>query len=270
MVRPPDTAGTAPALADLQHDFLHYLRAADAGQHAIAHAVQGTGKVSADLRLRIYANAYLARLIDALQENFPALHTLLGDQGFYELAGQYIHRHPSTHFSLRYFGHRLAALLQQQPPYCRQPVLSEMAQFEWAVWAAFDAADVIPATLADVQAIAAERWGELVFDLHPSCQLLNLQWNVPALWQAITDEAAAIDPEQAEYPSGWLVWRQDLATYFRMLEVDEAWALARVQQGESFACLCEGICEWVDAEHAAARVVGFLQVWLADGVVCLR
>lgn len=256
-----------PSLHELQHDFLHYLQN---GERTIERAVHTTEKVSAELRLNIYANAYWSRLSEALQENFPALHTLLGDDDFYALAEAYTRHYPSTSFSLRYCGDQLAGFLQQQSPYAEQPLLAEMAQFEWAVWAAFDAPDVLAATLADIQAVPPEQWGDLVFNLHPSAQLLNLQWNVAELWQAITDEAEPIDAEQHAYPQGWLVWRQELATYFRVLEVDEARALASLQRGESFAFLCEGICEWVDAEHAAARVVGFLQVWLNDGVVCLQ
>lgn len=259
---------TELSLADLQHDFLQYLRYP--GESHIVSSVLSTEKVSADLRLKIYANAYLSRLVEALQDNFPALHTLLGDDDFYALAEQYIRQYPSRSFSLRYFGDRLTDLLEQHAPYAEQSVLAEMARFEWAVWGAFDAPDVIPATLDDLQAIPPEELGNLVFDLHPSGQLLMLQWNVAELWQAITDEAEPIAAEQAEYPQGWLVWREGLGTYFRLLEVDEAWALLKVQEGENFAYLCEGVCEWVDAEHAAARVAGFMQTWLADGVVCLR
>lgn len=107
--------GTEPSLADLQHDFLQYLR--DPGETKITNAVLSTEKVSAELRLKIYANAYLSRLMEALQDNFPALHTLSGDEGFYALAKQYIHQYPSTSFSLRYFGDHLSDLLKQHMPY---------------------------------------------------------------------------------------------------------------------------------------------------------
>lgn len=259
-----------PSLLELQQHFLAYLRHPHAQQQAVMDFVMGTEAVSADLRLNIYAHAYEARLTEALQENFPAVHTLLGDKAFYKLTAQYIQQYPSHRFSLRHFGDQLAELLAGDESYAAEPVLAEMARFEWAVWGAFDAPDEVAATFEDIQAVPPEAWGELVFALHSSGRLLNLQWNVPVLWQAITDEADPVAPEQAEYPQGWLVWRQGLGTYFRKLEVDEAWALSKVQQGESFVYLCEGVCEWVDAEHAATRVVGFLQMWLADGVVCLR
>nr|CAA6829413.1 MAG: DUF2063 domain-containing protein [uncultured Thiotrichaceae bacterium] len=258
-----------PSLVNLQQNFLAYLRDPPAHQ-SMTSFVSGTESVSAELRLRIYAHAYEARLTEALQDNFPALHTLLGDDDFYELAAQYISTYPSKSFSLRYFGDRLCQWLRERLPYAKQSVLAEMALFEWSVWTAFDAPDIDPATIEDLQAVPPHQWGELTFDLHPSSQVVSLEWNVPVLWQAITDEADPIAPEQQEYPHSWLVWRQGLGTYFRALEVDEAWALSKVEQGESFAYLCEGVCEWVDTEHAATRVVGFLQVWLSDGVICMR
>lgn len=256
---------TTPLLADLQQDFLHYLQHEQCG---IEQMILSTEQVSADLRLRIYSNAYWSRLTEALQENFPALHTLLGDDDFYQLAETYIRRYPSRHFSLRYFGDRLTDLLREAP-YAEQGVLAEMAQFEWAVWAAFDAEDTVPASLGDIQSVLPNQWGELVFVLHPSCGLLQLNWNVPQLWQAITNEAEPMALQQG-VATGWLVWRQGLGTYFRALEADEAWLLASLQRDNSFAALCEGIGQWTEPEQATGRVVELLQVWLADGVVCLR
>lgn len=253
-----------PSLVQIQHDFLVYLQQQDA---TIRSLVSGTEKVGVTTRLGIYANAYSARLLETLQEHFPGLHTLLGDEAFSELAQHYIDKHPSRHFSLRYFGHQLAGLLRKHPAYAQQPVLTEMAEFEWSVWTAFDAPDSVSADLDSLRAIPAERWGDLCFKLHPSCQLLDLKWNVPALWQAIQEAAGPIAPEQADYPVVWLIWRQALQTFFRALEVDEAWALLQVQQQTDFSALCEGICEWVEAEHAPARIVSFLQGWLEDGLV---
>ncbi len=252
-------------LARLQHDFLQHLQH---GSETILAAVKGTPKVDVTTRLNIYAHAYGARLQEALQENFPALHTLLGDQAFAGLAQHYIHTHPSRHFSLRYFGDQLAELLRTHPDYAQQPVLAEMASFEWTVWAAFDAADADGATLADLQCVAPERWEALVFTLHPSCQLIRLAWNVPALWQAVSvsTEATPLAPQNAA-ARDWLVWRQGLRTYFRVLAEDEAWALQQIQAGQGFSVLCEGVCAWVEPEQAAARLLGFLCQWLEDGVI---
>jgi hypothetical protein len=71
-----------------------------------------------------------------------------------------------------------------------------------------------------------------------------------------------------DVPVAWLVWRQDLLTYFRSLSVDEAWALDTLQRGENFATICEGLGEWIDAQNVALHAAGLLKQWLTDGLIC--
>ncbi len=68
-------------------------------------------------------------------------------------------------------------------------------------------------------------------------------------------------------PVAWIVWRQDLTTYFRSLDVDEAWALDALIAGQPFADICQGLCEWIDAQHVAAHAAGLLKSWIGDGMI---
>ena len=76
-------------------------------------------------------------------------------------------------------------------------------------------------------------------------------------------------PESAapREPVAWIVWRQGLTTYFRSLDVDEAWALDALIAGQPFADICQGLCEWIDAQHVAAHAAGFLKSWISDGMI---
>jgi hypothetical protein len=222
-------------------------------------------KVSVEQRLAVYGNAYGYRLIDALSENYPAVHTLLGDDDFYKMTYAYMDAYPSAHFSLRYFGHKLEEFLSE---YHKDiPVLTEMARFEWALRKGFDAENIETLSLEALQQIPIEQWGELQFKFHPSVSRLDLSWNTPQLWSAIDEETEPMPPEELEYPYAWLLWRKELLTYYRSLDVDEAWALDTALQGGNFAELCEGVCEWIDAEHAPSRVAGFLSQWLGDDLL---
>ena len=227
--------------------------------------IVGTKKVSSKIRLAIYANAYRYRLIDALSDNYPSVHTLLGDEGFYNDGIKYIAAYPSDHFSIRYFGSRLETFLSEH--HQETKVLAEMARFEWALRNSFDAADEIPLELKVLQEVKPEAWAELGFILHPSVARLDLEWNVPQLWAAIENETGQIPFEQAEYPIPWLVWRKELKTYYRSLEVDEAWALNAVMKGHHFSEICTGVCEWVDEAYAPERVAGFISQWLEDDLI---
>ena len=219
-------------------------------------------KVSVEQRLAVYGNAYGYRLIDALSENYPAVHTLMGDEDFYEMSYAYIEAYPSAHFSLRYFGHKLEKFLASYDK--GLPIYTEMANFEWALRNAFDSKNSPTLTLVSLQEIPVERWGELQFKFHPSVSRVDLEWNTPELWSAIEEDAEPIPPEQLERSYAWLIWRKDLLNYYRSLDIDEAYTIDAAMQGASFASLCEGVCEWVDEEHAPARVAGFLSEWLNE------
>ena len=73
--------------------------------------IVGDVRASADERLRVYAHMYRARIVEALESQFPRLAKMLGPDAFAELASAYITDEPSRHPSLRYVGERLPAWL---------------------------------------------------------------------------------------------------------------------------------------------------------------
>ncbi|MCG6871593.1 MAG: putative DNA-binding domain-containing protein [Gammaproteobacteria bacterium] len=253
------------SLEELQRAFQEFLLGGDAT--AIRARVTGTERVPADTRLGIYAHAYSARLLEVLADNFPAVHTLLGDEAFAALARAYLDAHPSEFRSIRWFGNRLPAFVGTTGPWKEHPVVAELARFEWLLRDAFDATDAVVIGEAELAALAPEAWPGLRLEFHPSLRRLDLHWSVTAFWQAVENDEDPVAPERAEHPVGWLIWRRDLTQYFRSLEVSEAWALDRAREGANFSDICEGLCEWVDAANVAGYAAGALKRWLADGLL---
>ncbi|WP_198264875.1 DNA-binding domain-containing protein [sulfur-oxidizing endosymbiont of Gigantopelta aegis] len=252
-------------LRTLQQQMLSWLQEADP---LIKQSVTGTVKVPVETRLAIYANAYRFRLVEALEENFPALNTLLGDEAFFQLGTAYLEANPSRHYSLRYFGHQMSDFLTYSPDYQAQTILSEMAEFEWLLRDVFDAADSKLMTLDDLQQFEPQLWPQIKFIFHPSLKRIDLTHNVPQLWQVIDKEEPKIDIEKNDYPIAWCLWRnKDLLSLYRSMDVDEAWAMDAMMSGADFSAVCSGICEWVDEQNAALRAVGFMQNWINDGFI---
>ena len=125
-------------LARMQWDFQEFLLR---GAGGISAHVVGSERVPAEVRLAIYSNAYAARLVEALEANYPAIAKLLGDKDFAELATEYVAAYDSRFFSIRYYGHALAAFLSSSPRYRPVPFLADLARFEWLMNEVFDAAD---------------------------------------------------------------------------------------------------------------------------------
>ena len=117
------------ALRELQRSFQAWVTGSAS---TLPPTVAGTGAVSAEDRLDIYATAIRLRFLEVLGQDYPGLHALAGDDGFRRLGLAYVEAHPSHHPSIRWFGEHLPAFLRSTAPWREQPVLAEMAGFEWA------------------------------------------------------------------------------------------------------------------------------------------
>jgi hypothetical protein len=247
------------ALAELQRDLQRHVLEGDA---AIAAAVNETAAVPAATRLGVYSNAYRIRLADALGDNMPNLRAFLGEEEFGAVAARYIDEHPSQFASIRWFGDRLAHELERSHP--GQPWLAELARWEWALAASFDAQDVPTIGIESLGTVAPGDWGELRLEFHPSVQQLELQTNAPALFKALTEEQSPPGPALRADPQPWLLWRQNLKTQYRSLEPAETAALAVVRSGGTFAEMCEVLCEWHEADAVPLVAAGMLKRWIVE------
>jgi hypothetical protein len=232
------------------------------GDAAIADAVNGTQAVPASTRLAVYSNAYRIRLADALAANVPRLKELLGDEDFGAIAAAYVDAHPSQFASIRWFGDRLAQELEQS--HAAEPWLAELAQWEWALAASFDAADAAAVGVECLATVAPGDWAELRLQFHPSVQSLQLTTNAQALFKALSEEQPLPRPAILQEPQPWLLWRQDLKTQYRSLEPAEAAALQVMRDGGTFGDMCEVLCRWHGAEEVPLAAAGMLKRWLVE------
>jgi hypothetical protein len=269
-------------LLKIQEAFQRFLLG---GDPTIGSHVVGTQRVPVETRLGIYGNGYRLRLIEALQKSFPVLAQLL-DEKFEALAASYVEAHESPFFNIRWYGDRMAEFLAADAEYSKVPILAEMARWEWAMDAVFDAADAEPIDASAFAGIPPEDWAGLQFDWSPAVQVLELEWNVPQLWKAVME--GSDQPEPALEPSSYLIWRRELQIFFRPLGKEEAAAVTAVRgghrgAGRSFGELCVLLCEHLDeseamepemavepavaSQHAAAFLRGWVESGLLVGVV---
>ncbi|HKU15464.1 MAG TPA: DNA-binding domain-containing protein [Steroidobacteraceae bacterium] len=249
-------------LRGLQHDLQRHVLSGDA---AIVAAVNGTSAVPVATRLAVYANAYRIRLADALAANMPRLKELLGEATFGEIAGDYIDAHPSPFASIRWFGGRLAAMLATSHP--GQPWLAELAHWEWALAASFDAPDATTLGVEALATVAPADWSRLQLRFHPSVQCLELRTNAQALFKALAEEQPPPQPAILAHPQLWLLWRQDLKSQYRSVDPPEARALEIMRAGGTFGAMCEALCEWQDADEVPLLAAGMLKRWIVEDML---
>ena len=244
-------------LARLQQSFqAHVLRA----DPAIAREIQGDARFPTALRLGVYAGAYALRLVEVLGESYPAVQAALGAKRFAALGSGFAREHPSRFRSARAYGEELPQWLASQLIGPRAGGLADLARFEWAVAGAFDAADQPALEPASLATVAPADWPRLQFEFSPSLRRVAVTSNCVSWWRYACAGESRPARWRATGPQQWLVWRRELAVYYRRLSPPETRALDAARAGQRFAELCEPLDE-------AARAATLLHGWFGEGLV---
>ena len=252
------------ALHKLQHEFLDYLL--DNSTSDIVKRIESSPQRSAEQRMAYYGTGYVLRLKEALSTDYEQLHGYLGDELFDNLMQQYIDRYPSEHPSLRYFGQHMLTLVEQLEPFNQLPEVAEITRIEQAFANSFDAADTSYISVSELATLEPESWASLTLSFHGAVQLLAQKTNSFQIWKALSNEE--IPPQKENSDTTWLIWRQNLVSRYRALEMPELTALTIAMNAGSFSEVCEGLLEYFSEEETPMRAVGYLQQWMNDQMVC--
>ncbi|MEO3690692.1 HvfC/BufC N-terminal domain-containing protein [Roseateles paludis] len=234
---------------------------------------QGVLAAPVEPGLAVYRNAYSARLLAALNDNYTVLARAMGDEDFEALGRAYLDAHPSHHPSIRWFGHQLAAFMAEADEgLVGHASFIDFARMDWALRDAFDALDAPLLSPQHLAALPTEAWADLRLCLHPSVRRVSLAWAIEPAWRVLRawepGDAQPELPEPTPHPHTLLVWREGLDTRWRSLEPLEAALLDAVAAGQTFAALCETAAPLVaDPGAAVSTVIQLLRQWLDEGLL---
>jgi len=151
--------------------------------------VKPNARLTSFERLEIYNVQYWLRVMGSLEEDFPGLRALVGRARFEALARAYLADCPSTSFTLRNLGARLASWLEAHPRWIEPlPELAlDMVRLEWAHIEAFDQADLARPDPGDPAGL-----GEATrLFLQPHLRLLRLGHAVDDLLLEVREESSS-------------------------------------------------------------------------------
>jgi Putative DNA-binding domain len=257
-----------PALPALQRWLQDCILAGGSG--AAAH-VAGDGRLSAAERVGIYAQAYRARLLDTLRDEFPALRLLVGDTVFDLFAEGFLAASPSCHFSLYELGGGFAGYLAESRPRDGDPMLAlpeHLARLERARAEVHRARGPEAGPDAPIAADAALLPGTRL-RLPDSVRLLRLGWDFRPLIAAAESGGDALVPESGPSPTAVARSRYRVAVHalepgrFAFLEalgadgaeVHAAAARAARALSRPAGALIADLALWLPAAGAAGLVV---------------
>ena len=268
----PERASARPSLASMQTAVMALITGRDAGA-VVPDAdalIVSDARASADERVHVYAHMYRARIVEALESQFPRLAKLLGPDDFAELAVAYISDEPSRHPSLRYVGERLPAWLAARRP--ESPTLASLATLEWARADVFDLADEPVLTVDELRARPAEKFGELPLQLVSAHRIVTIARGTAVLWELLSTDVVNTLGESAtggaeEGHESLVIWREGTIVYHRVIDELERQALELVGRGAHFGILCELLIPYQSEEEAVRQAYSWMSTWLADGLL---
>ena len=243
-------------------------RISNDGDPVSAHAealIRGDSRLSASERVTIYANAYFYRLLDCLDEEFPATSAVVGANNVVAIVRDYLRAWPPTEPSIFYVGRNLSAFLRDHPLVTRWPFISELARLERAMLDVFHAADAFTLSDEAMRAIPSYQWPAIRLKIHPAVQILHNEWHVTDVLSDVQTGRECREPAHQKSPV--IVWRQDAEVYYRALEDAEAKALVLLSEGASFAAICEVVGALTSTTDQVALIGRLLAQWLADGIL---
>ncbi len=252
------------SLAAVQRAFKAYIfgQAPD-----IQRYVASTPELDTGARLEIYMNAYRARLVAVLENDFESVRVSMGDDEFRALALRYVLDHPSTYFTLRDFGRAFPGYVKDVSPAENVDLLYDLALLERAFVEAFDGGADQAASVEEATKIPTEAWTGMRIRIHPSLQYFRLHHDAVSIWRRCKQREQPGEYEKWSTPVPHIVWRKSLDVKVRRLSDLEDAILALAGRGESFVDFCACVAESVPEAEAPMRAATILRTWLREGIV---
>jgi hypothetical protein len=210
------------------------------GDWSVDEVVGRSRALSADERLAVYQNAYVARLVGVLREDYPIVCRALGEELFDRFAVDYLRAHPPTSDSLGRLAEKWVSFLEQSRPDAARAAgdspdwtdyLIDLARLEGMVNRVFDGPgdeETPPLEVERLRLLSAEAFTQSRIVLARSLQLVSLRFPLHEHFSALVrgEQSAIPDPG----PQVVAVWRRDYRV--RRLPVDPAAARLLTLLGE--------------------------------------
>ena len=195
-------------------------------QTVVGRSANGTSR-----RFNIYRNNRAGSLIAALQDTYPVLNRLLGNDFFHAAARQFIDQHPPSGPILSEYGDGFGHFIQQFPNTANYPYLEDIAQLEWERLRSYHAADELTLGAEDLQSIEPAQLLASQLTPHSAVAVIKSKWAIGSLWaNSQTDTMKQLDLSQAEIV---LISRPQWNVQLKLLSTESAMFMQLLTNGLS-------------------------------------
>jgi hypothetical protein len=248
------------SLAKLQLQFQNQILGVDSD---VINLIQSTHSLSAKTRVMIYANSYYAKMVDILRDQFPLLKRYMGEQRFTKMAQEYVDKYPSKFYSLRWYGDKIPQFIKQY----NQPILVELAKFEWADNILYDAPDNQIIDKNDFAQIPQDKWGNMTFEFQNNLALHKYRYDIPTLWQHLTHQQKLAKTYLNKEMCYVLFWRRNRKTQHKKLSKNDFTILHLALSGATFTALCDQIITFTSLTEFPNVIATTINTWISMGII---
>ncbi|MFK7778131.1 MAG: DNA-binding domain-containing protein [Gimesia sp.] len=191
-------------------------------------------------RIGIYANAYYARLLECLSEEFPSLVSAMGQTAFGAFSMEYLQKYPPTSYTLCDLGAHFPQFLRENKPKSEEnevdwtDLLIEVATLERVYSEVFDGPGIEQTALLTAEAlnsIKPEEWPEISLKMAPCFRLMQFQFPVHEfISSARKGDTPQIPEQQLTYLA---ITRRNYIVRREVISPAEYFLLSMLQQGSS-------------------------------------
>lgn len=254
-------------LAELQRWLFERVLDPAPADAAASDAVVVSGPLPAADRVEVYRHGYVARLVECLEDDYPALRHALGAGPFEDLCRAFIHAHPPPSPSLNYYGAPLAQFLATRPERWTGPA-AELAQLEWALVEAIHAEEGERIDLTALGRLSPEDWSRARLVPSPTLRLLGTRHNVADHYQAFQEGSVPSEHWPSPGESAVAVCRREADVWRVRIPTALAPLLASLIAGTPLVTALERCTAGDEATGTPAIAPEELQRAFQDWVAC--
>lgn len=192
---------------------------------------------SVSQRFDVYRNNVTTSLIRAIEDSFPVIAQLVGEDFFMAMAHEYIRQQQPKSPQLTFYGNDFPAFIATFPPAASLPFLFDVARLEMAYLHSYHASDAKPIELSQLQCWLnqPEQLAASIWQLAPSVSYLQFTYAAVDIWQAHQQETPDLSALDWQQPQQTLIVRPSWQPMLVTIDAADYAFIAALGEANSFS-----------------------------------
>ena len=222
----------SPSLHNIQRAIKENIRHSDT---SVGEFLNFQGTVPGIERMRVYEEAYPARIWEALKETYEAVQFVLGKEVFLHLSRQYAVTYPSQDYNLSRAGRHLPVFLRTHELMRELPFIADLALLEGLISESFHVPELDCESLTQLSLLNPEQYENLTLRFQPSIKLIESEWPLLDIWNSRKKNASGISIELRNRPQKIIIHKMERVVYCELIDSIRYALLQELLKGQTLS-----------------------------------